>query len=76
MKAIRTVMMPVDKMCHIEFYVWADPLDGGMGFCGGNPFVLEGAYFETREEAEALMEKHRADWCEFEIRERITPVED
>lgn len=71
MKAIRTVCVPVERMCHIEFYVWADEV-----FDNGHSFVLENAYFETREEAEALMKKHSSDWCEFRICEKVTPIED
>lgn len=69
---VRIVMKPVEKLCDVKYYVWANPI-GDNHFIDPPPFVLEDKYFETRAEAEELMEewKKSGAWLEYEIREKV-----
>lgn len=72
---VRTVMKPVEKLCDVKYYVWAIPI-GDPHFVDPPPFVLEDKYFETKEEAEKLLEEweKKGAWLEYEIREKITEI--
>lgn len=72
---VRTIMKPVEKLCDVKYYVWATPISDGH-FITPPPFVLEDKYFETRAEAEGLMEEWKKGdaWLEYEIREKVTEI--
>ena len=72
---IRTRCVPVEMLCDVKYYVWASPI-GDPHFSVPESFVLEDKYFETRAEAEKLLEewKKRDAWMEYEIRERIKEI--
>lgn len=74
MRDIRTVLEPVRRECHIQFFVEADPnLDAHWAYV--EPFVLDGVFFETEEEArnyKDLNEKYTA--AILTVREKVTPI--
>ena len=68
----RTIMEPVSRQCHVQFYVEADPnLDAHWRY--EKPFVLDGKFFETEAEARSykgLKEKNIA--AILTVREKVT----
>ena len=65
----------VDKMCHIEYFVRATPLDTPHSQYEPS-FIVENKFFETQKEAEKLKEKCIKNrdfiWCKLSVCERIT----
>lgn len=70
----RTVMEPVSRKCHVQYYVEADPnLDAHWKY--EEPFVLDDRYFETRAEAERYIEQaDRRMPLILTVREKVTPI--
>ena len=70
--------IPIEKMCHIEYYVRATPFDTPHSQYEP-PFIVKNKFFETQEEAEALKEKCIKNrdfiWCKLSICEKITEIE-
>lgn len=73
---IRTKCVPVEKLCDVKYYVWARPIVDPH-FQVPPSFILENKYFETRAEAEKLLEEweKKGAWLTYEIRERIRVIE-
>lgn len=74
----RTVKIPVEKTVVVKFYVMADPIWIGQGFNKENPYVVNNAFFDTREEAEKLLQEEKAKgiWNEYTIYEKIIQILD
>lgn len=70
----RTVMEPVSRKCHVQYYVEADPnLDAHWLY--EEPFVLDGKFFETKEEAQGYRDLNaRYVAAILTVREKVTPV--
>ena len=71
----RTIMKPVKKLCEVKYYVWATPIIM-TPFIPDPPFVLEDKFFDTRKEAEELLEKWKKSdaWLTYEIREEVEEI--
>lgn len=71
----RTVCIPTETKCHIQYYVYAHP-EVDPHFAPESPYIVENKFFETKEEALALKEEKEKlpSWTWYEVREKITPL--
>ena len=71
----RPVTTFVEKLCDVKYYVKADPYTDPH-FRPDPSFVMNNAYFDTIEEAEALKkEKEKVFFGELTVYELITELE-
>lgn len=81
MKEIRTVYMPVKKMCEITYYIELTPIydphfkhEPSIYYRDENQKIK---YFGTREEAENFINKkiNKNFWLSVDILEKVDPIE-
>lgn len=73
----RNVVIAVEKLCDVTYYIWAEPLDDPH-FRVERPYVLCGRYFDTKEEAETFLadwEKDHVFFGRLTIGEKVTELE-
>lgn len=80
MKAIRTILVPVEKECEVLFCIHCSPICCDPHFAPGEPFYVkqngEILYFDNEEDAKVAMKKLEEEYLfvEMEIEEKITPI--
>lgn len=72
MYEVRTVCIPQQVKCHVQYFVWAVP-ETDPHFAPESPYVVENKYFETKAEAEQFKETLFKGWTNYYIKEKITP---
>ncbi len=80
MKEIRTINEPVERMCEIKYYIHCYPISPDPHFAAGEDYIFKHngktVYFETLKDAKKEVKKHKGEWIDMKIYEKITPIEE
>lgn len=80
MKEIRTINEPVERMCEIKYYIHCYPISPDPHFAAGEDYIFKyngkTVYFETLKDAKKEVKKHKGEWIDMKIYEKITPIEE
>lgn len=80
MKEIRVIKEPVERMCEVKYFIHCYPITPDPHFAPEKDYIFKRngktVYFETLKDAKKEVKKHKGEWINMKIYEKVTPIEE